>query len=43
VTRTVTYERFKGFRIDVDEKSKFSSDNAYTVKGEVHLHEDYFE
>jgi hypothetical protein len=42
-TRKLSYNRFRSFKIQVDQANKYSADDSYSVKGEVHLEDQYFE
>lgn len=43
IDRTLRYERFREIRYSVKEDNKYVSDNGYTVIGEVHMSEEYFQ
>lgn len=43
ITRSLHYERFNEFGYQVKEDNKYLSDNEYTVIGEVHMSEEYFQ
>lgn len=44
ITRKISYSSYKSYRIDVTEDNRYTSDHAYTVKGDIYLpNDDYFE
>jgi hypothetical protein len=42
-TQSVTYKRLRSFTVNVTEDNRYTGDNAYSVIGEIHLEQDYFQ